>query len=93
MDIETLLDTMTSDVYERLNYAVETGRWPEGEKITAAQREQAMQLIMLYQSRHNETAQHMTVEKGGEIKHKSKTELKREFSQDQTIISQKVNDS
>ena len=41
---------------------------------------------MLYQSKHNAEAQHMTVAQGGEISFKSKAELKKQFKQDQQDI-------
>ncbi|MDD1781330.1 DUF1315 family protein [Enterovibrio sp. ZSDZ35] len=93
MDIEQLLSSVTPDVFERLNYAVETGKWPEGTPLTPEQRDNAMQLVMLYQSRNNTDPQHMSVAAGGDIKLKSKAELKREFSSGQdTIVQTKVHD-
>lgn len=93
MDIEQLLSTITPDAYERLLYAVETGKWPEGTTLTPEQRDNAMQVVMLYQSRHNTEPQHMTVAAGGDITMKSKAQLKREFAPDQeTIVQTKVND-
>lgn len=94
MDIEQLLSTVTPDVYERLMFAVETGKWPEGTPLTQEQRDHAMQVVMLYQSRHNTNPQHMTVGAGGEITLKSKAQLKREFASNQeTIVQTRVNDS
>ncbi len=92
IDVETLLATLTPEVYERLSYGVETGRWPDGTPLNQAQKEQAIQLVMLYQSRNNDEAQHMTVKKGGEICMKSKQELKRTFSKE-TPIETKIIDS
>ncbi|WEM43229.1 DUF1315 family protein [Photobacterium sp. DA100] len=80
MDIETVLNAMTPEVYQRLSTAVEIGKWPDGTPLTHDQRDSAMQAVMLYQSRHNSKAAHMTVEKGGELKFKSKAELKKEFA-------------
>ncbi|OOF12167.1 hypothetical protein BZJ19_00545 [Salinivibrio proteolyticus] len=80
MDIEQLLKAMTPEVYDRLCYAVETGKWPDGTALNQTQRDQALQAVMLYQSRHNEQPQHMTVAKGGQVTFKSKAELKREFA-------------
>lgn len=77
--LEAVLDAMTPEVYERLALAVETGKWPDGVALTQAQRDNCMQLVMLYQARHNETPQHMTIGKGGEMVTKSKRELKEEF--------------
>ncbi|WP_117234480.1 YeaC family protein [Vibrio maerlii] len=79
MDIDQLLAAMTPEVYERLLNAVETGKWPEGTALSQEQRDSCMQAVMLYQSKHNEEAQHMTVAAGGEISFKSKMELKKQF--------------
>jgi uncharacterized protein YeaC (DUF1315 family) len=79
MDIEQVLKAMTPEIYDRLCYAVETGKWPDGTSLNQAQRDQALQAVMLYQSRHNSQPQHMTVAKGGQVTWKSKAELKREF--------------
>ena len=86
MDAEQLLQAMTPEVYDRLVYAVETGRWPEGTTLSKEQRDSCMQAVMLYQSKHNAEAQHMTVAQGGEISFKSKAELKKQFNQDQQDI-------
>ena len=86
MDAEQLLNAITPEVYERLVYAVETGRWPEGTPLSQEQRDSCMQAVMLYQSKHNAEAQHMTVAQGGEISFKSKAELKKQFKQDQQDI-------
>ena len=86
MDAEQLLNAMTPEVYERLTYAVETGKWPEGTALTQEQRDSCMQAVMLYQSKHNVEAQHMTVAAGGDISFKSKAELKKQFQADQSDI-------
>ncbi|WP_305838851.1 YeaC family protein [Photobacterium leiognathi] len=80
MDVSKLLAAMTSEVYERMSFAVETGKWPDGTALTSEQRDSAMQAVMLYQSKYNTEAQHMTVAAGGEIKFKTKAEFKREFA-------------
>jgi uncharacterized protein YeaC (DUF1315 family) len=79
MDVEQLLAAMTPDVYERLLYATETGRWPEGSRLSEEQRSSCMQAVMLYQSKHNVDPQHMSVAAGGDITLKSKAELKNQF--------------
>ncbi|MGD8108967.1 YeaC family protein [Vibrio sp. TRT 21S02] len=86
MDAQQLLNAITPEVYERLVYAVETGKWPEGTPLSKEQRDSCMQAVMLYQSKHNDDAQHMTVAKGGEINFKSKAELKKQFSANETDI-------
>ena len=86
MDAEQLINAITPEAYERLLYAVETGKWPEGTPLSQEQRDSCMQAVMLYQSKHNAEAQHMTVAQGGEICFKSKAELKKQFKQDQQDI-------
>ncbi len=39
MDAEQLLKAITPEVYDRLVYAVETGRWPEGTTLSKEQRD------------------------------------------------------
>ena len=86
MDAEQLVNAITPEAYERLLYAVETGKWPEGTPLSQQQRDSCMQAVMLYQSKHNSEAQHMTVAKGGEVSFKSKSELKKQFANDQDDI-------
>lgn len=78
-ELDALLAAMTPDVYQRLATAVETGKWPDGVALTAEQREHCLQLVMLWQAQHNETPQHMTIGKGGEMVTKTKRQLKEEF--------------
>lgn len=86
MDVNKLLESMTPDVFQNLQYAVETGKWHNGTPLSAEQRSTCMQAMMLYQSKHNKDAQHMTVAEGGEIAFKSKAELKKQFSKGQEDI-------
>ena len=78
-ELEAMLNAMTPEVYERLATAVETGKWPDGVALTPEQRDNCMQLVMLWQARHNENPQHMSIGKGGEMVMKSKRQLKEEF--------------
>ncbi|TDM53942.1 DUF1315 family protein [Aliivibrio fischeri] len=86
MNIETLLESMTPEVFKNLQYAVETGKWHNGTPLSAEQRSTCMQAVMIYQSKYNTDAQHMTVAEGGEISFKSKSELKKQFSKGQQDI-------
>ncbi len=86
MNTEQLLSAMTPEVYQRLTYAVETGRWPEGTPLSQTQRDSCMQAVMLYQSKHNIDAEHMSVAAGGEICFKLKAELKKQFQSGQEDI-------
>lgn len=91
MKVEQLLNAMTPEIYERLNYAIETGRWLDGTPITKEQRDSCMQAVMLYQSKFNHDAQHMSVAAGGEVAFKSKTELKKQFAEaEEDILRVKV---
>ncbi|WP_086983627.1 YeaC family protein [Vibrio aphrogenes] len=92
MNVEQLLAAMTPEVYQRLNYAIETGRWLDGTPISQEQRDACMQAVMLYQSKHNVDAQHMTVAAGGEVSFKSKAELKKQFAEpnEADIVRMKV---
>ncbi|MDT0176709.1 DUF1315 family protein [Enterobacter sp. BRE11] len=83
--LEAMVDAMTPEVYERLATAVETGKWPDGVALSQEQRDNCLQLVMLYQARHNAAPQHMTIGKGGEMVTKSKRELKEEFGIDAEI--------
>ncbi|MFM2480098.1 YeaC family protein [Celerinatantimonas sp. YJH-8] len=78
-DVDQLLDMVTPEIYQRLQGVVETGRWPDGTSANEQQRQYALQMTLLYQNRHNEQAQHMTVNRQGAIEIKSKSELKMQF--------------
>jgi len=79
MEIEQIIDSMTPEVYQRLATAVELGKWPDGVVLTAEQKENSLQLVMLWQARHNVEAQHMTIDTNGQMVMKSKQQLKVEF--------------
>lgn len=74
-----MIASMTPEVYQRLVTAVETGKWADGVPLTPEQKENSLQLVMLWQARHNDDPQHMSVGKGGEMVMKSKKQLKEEF--------------
>ncbi|UJF19854.1 DUF1315 family protein [Vibrio sp. SS-MA-C1-2] len=91
MDIEKLCRSMTPEVYQALQLAVEIGKWPTGEKLTKEQIDACMQGVMLYQSRNNVDPQHLSIAKGGEMVLKSKRELVQQFSQkEEDIVRVKV---
>ncbi|HDZ9457562.1 TPA: YeaC family protein [Vibrio cholerae] len=86
MDTQQLINAITPEAYQRLLYAVETGKWPEGTLLSQQQRDSCMQAVMLYQSKHNTQADHMSVGVGGEVVFKSKAELKKRFSEGEEDI-------
>ncbi|CAH6079999.1 YeaC family protein [Citrobacter sp. CK184] len=79
MNLDEMIDSMTPEVYQRLSSAVELGKWPDGVALTPEQKENSMQLVMLWQARHNTDAQHMTIDTNGQMVMKSKQQLKEDF--------------
>jgi uncharacterized protein len=79
MDFEQVINSMTPDIYQRLVTAVELGKWPDGVALTPEQKENSLQLVMLWQARHNTDAQHMTIDTQGQMVMKSKQQLKEDF--------------
>lgn len=85
MEINELVDVMTPEIFQRLAQAVELGKWPDGVALTSEQKDNSLQMVMLYQARHNREAQHMSIGTDGQIVTKSKQELKQQFAQDALI--------
>lgn len=52
MDYQQLVETMTRDTYQRMQRALELGKWPNGELLTPEQRENTMQAVILWGERH-----------------------------------------
>ncbi|MGL4984012.1 MAG: YeaC family protein [Plesiomonas sp.] len=85
MQLDSVITAMTAEVYERLRQAVETGKWADGTRLTDAQKETSLQAVLIWQSKHNRDPQHMTVGPDGILAHKSKQELKQQFSASSSI--------
>ncbi|MDV5356317.1 YeaC family protein [Kosakonia sp. SMBL-WEM22] len=79
MNIDEIVSNMTPEIYKRLSTAVELGKWPDGVALTPEQKENSLQLVMLWQARNNVQAQHMTIDTNGQMVMKSKQQLKEEF--------------
>ena len=79
MNIDEIVSNMTPEIYQRLATAVELGKWPDGVALTPEQKENSLQLVMLWQARNNVQAQHMTIDTDGQMVMKSKQQLKEEF--------------
>ncbi|QIM42468.1 YeaC family protein [Leclercia adecarboxylata] len=91
MNIEEMIKGMTPDVYQRLVTAVELGKWADGVALTPEQKENCLQLVMLWQARNNTDAQHMTIDTQGQMVMKSKQQLKEDFGiAPKLIVTQKV---
>ena len=78
--LDEVIQTLTPEIYQRLATAVELGKWPDGVALTPEQKVNCLHMVMLWQSRHNQDAQHMTINTQGELVMKSKQELKQDFS-------------
>ncbi|PWC20752.1 DUF1315 domain-containing protein [Brenneria roseae subsp. roseae] len=89
MQLDDLIEAMTPEIYQRLATAVELGKWPDGVALSAEQKENCLQMVMMWQARHNEQAEHMTIGTNGEIVMKSKQQLKQQFNDDAAIIKLK----
>ncbi|MGM3172626.1 YeaC family protein [Dickeya lacustris] len=87
MELDDVINSMTPEIYQRLMTAVELGKWPDGVALTAQQKENSLQMVMLWQARHNQEADHMTINMRGEIEMKSKQELKQRFNSDNGNIA------
>lgn len=81
MDIIQLVENLSTDMYERLKHAAETGKWPEGTPVDEPQRNTAIQIVMAYQAKKLQSDENMTVGADGNIITKTKRELKAQFSQ------------
>lgn len=80
MNIMHLIENMSEDMYLRLKYAAETGKWPEGTVVDDKQRESALQLSMAYQAKYLDSKEMLSVGADGKIVNKTKRELKAEFT-------------
>ena len=79
MSVANILASMTPEVYAKLCTAVELGRWGNGVKLTPAQKDGALQAVMLYQSKFNSVPEHFTIGTDGEITMLKKTVLKQQY--------------
>ena len=49
MDKQTILASLTPEVVDKFRMAIELGKWPDGRKLTAEQRETCMQAVMVWE--------------------------------------------
>ncbi|RUO55701.1 YeaC family protein [Pseudidiomarina homiensis] len=88
MQFEDLLASITPETFERLVAAVETGRWPDGVALTAAQKENTIQLVMAYQAKYCPSDEPFRIGADGLLVTRSKREMKASIaSNEQTIAS------
>ena len=54
MDYKQLLDSITPEIYQRFQKAVEIGKWPDGRELSEEQKSLCMQAIIAYDQRNPE---------------------------------------
>lgn len=52
LDLKTLLENISPEVYEALKRAVELGKWPNGTRLNTEQRERCLEAVIYYDGRH-----------------------------------------
>jgi len=83
-NINEYAKNISPSLFLELKQAVETGRWRDGKALDERQKGDTLQLVMAYQSIHNEKPDHFSIAKGGEIYMEKKSVLQKQFS-DQDI--------
>jgi len=70
MDYKDVVDNLDEQTINKLRTAVELGRWENGDKLTEAQRDNAMQAVMMWQANKIEdlTEEPFKVNNKGEFK-------------------------
>ena len=81
MNIDNLVQNITPELFERLQYGASTGKWPDGTPLSDEQKQQTVQLVMLYQAK---IAQ-FTIGANGEMIQKTKAQLQKEFKSENEI--------
>ncbi len=90
MNLEHLIHTITPELFERLKYGAATGKWPDGTALSDAQKEQTVQLVMLYQAKVEQSNEQFTIGSDGHMVQKSKSELKKEFPSQNDNVSNEI---
>lgn len=85
MDFNALVRAMAPDTYEKLAEAAATGRWADGTLLSDEQKAHTLQLVMAYQATVLKSQEIFTVGEDGQIVHKTKAELKQQFSNPSAI--------
>ena len=52
MNIEQMLRALTPEIYDRFKQAIEIGKWSDGRKLSAEQKELCLQAIIAYDIEH-----------------------------------------
>ena len=81
-----MIENITPEIYQSLKLAVEIGKWPDGQPLTEEQKATSLQAVMAWQAMHLENPEHMNIGRDGEIVMKSKSELKRQYRDEEEIV-------
>ena len=92
MNIDNLVKTITPELFERLQYGAAIGKWPDGTVLSDEQKQQTVQLVMLYQAKVAQTNEQFTIGSNGELVQKTKAQLQKEFTADNEIARFSEND-
>lgn len=92
MNIDNLVQNITPELFERLQYGAATGKWPDGTPLSDEQKQQTVQLVMLYQAKIAKTNEQFTIGENGEMVQKTKAQLQQEFKSDNEIARFSEND-
>ena len=92
MNIDHIVKNITPEVFERLQYGASTGKWPDGTPLSEEQKQQTVQLVMLYQAKVSQTNEQFTIGENGEMVQKSKAQLQKEFASENEIARFSEND-
>ena len=70
MQYQNFVDNIDAETINKLQTAVEIGRWENGDKLTDEQRDSAMQAVMLWQAKNqlNSSNEPFKVNSKGEFK-------------------------
>lgn len=74
---------LSLEAYQDLCSAVEIGRWADGQKLTEKQKKDSLQAVLAWQALNGENQEHMQVGSNGQIVMKSKSELKRQYREEE----------
>ena len=85
MDFKALVLAMSPDTYQSLLETVATGRWADGVALSEQQKSHTQQLVMAYQAKILRSDEPFTIGADGQMVIKSKTEMKAQFSAEQSI--------
>jgi uncharacterized protein len=52
MNFDDLIKSITPEIHENLKRAIELGKWPDGSRLTDAQRESCLQAVIAWEAKN-----------------------------------------